>query len=257
MSNEIIVMVGLPGSGKSSYMKEHFEDTHIRINLDMLKTRNKENQFIVACLHMKHSMVIDNTNITIEERKKYIDYAKQYNVPIKAVYIARDVKTCISQNKTRSKSVPDIVIYTKNKKLKIPTINEGFDEVIVVPEITPALGGKRKILCLDFDGVIHSYTSGWKGADKIPDGPVPGAFTFIDKALEHFDVHIYSSRSGAKGGIQAMKDWFDSNNFDSQRLLFPTTKPPATIGLDDRVLNFNGVWPSMVELKKFKPWNKK
>ena len=62
-----------------------------------------------------------------------------------------------------------------------------------------------KILCLGFDGVIHSYKSGWQGAMTIPDPPVPGALKFIVKATEHFEVMIYSSRSNQLGGIRAMK----------------------------------------------------
>lgn len=67
---------------------------------------------------------------------------------------------------------------------------------------------KRKpILCLDFDGVIHGYQSGWRGAAVIPDPPVPGALEFIVGALEHFEVHILSSRSHRWGGRRAMKHW--------------------------------------------------
>src|ERR1700743_3429981 len=53
----------------------------------------------------------------------------------------------------------------------------------------------KPILCLDFDGVIHSYASGWKGADVIPDPPVAGAIEFIREALKHFRVAIFSSRT--------------------------------------------------------------
>jgi len=66
---------------------------------------------------------------------------------------------------------------------------------------------RKPILCLDFDGVIHSYTSGWKGADVIPDPPVPGAMEFITTAIDYFDVHIFSSRSNQLGGIVAMQKW--------------------------------------------------
>lgn len=65
----------------------------------------------------------------------------------------------------------------------------------------------KPILVLDFDGVIHSYSSGWKGAANIPDPPVPGALEFIVKALDRFDVHILSSRSHQWGGRKAMKRW--------------------------------------------------
>lgn len=54
---------------------------------------------------------------------------------------------------------------------------------------------ERKNISIDFDGVIHSYKSGWKGADKCPDPPVPGAIAFIIMAVERFNVSIYSSRN--------------------------------------------------------------
>jgi hypothetical protein len=73
----------------------------------------------------------------------------------------------------------------------------------------------KPILCLDFDGVIHSYTSGWLGATEIPDPPVPGFFKFLLEAQEHFTVCIYSSRSSHRGGIQAMKDWMWKHSLDA------------------------------------------
>src|SRR3990167_4228281 len=102
----------------------------------------------------------------------------------------------------------------------------------------------KKILCLDFDGVIHSYTSGWKGADVIPDPPVKGAFAFIRKAMQEFDVQVFSSRSGLPGGIAAMIEWFLDNGWDGtlltgvQGIGFPTQKPPAFVAIDDRALTF-------------------
>ena len=66
---------------------------------------------------------------------------------------------------------------------------------------------KKPILCLDFDGVIHSYTSGWKGANHIPDPPVNGALKFIAEATDYFNVNIFSSRTHQKGGRKAMRNW--------------------------------------------------
>jgi hypothetical protein len=131
------------------------------------------------------------------------------------------------------------------------------------------------ILCLDFDGVCHSYTSGWKGAAVIPDPAVPGLVAFLRKAVKQFDVQIYSSRSGQEGGIQAMKDWlryeieehFDCpfggspNDAASADELFnaiewPTKKPAAMVTIDDRAITFTGKWPAIQTLKEFQPWNK-
>src|SRR5688572_3229856 len=66
-----------------------------------------------------------------------------------------------------------------------------------------------KTICVDFDGVIHSYESGWIEADFIPDPPVEGALEFIVSVLEDPDLflQIYSSRSHQQGGIRAMQTW--------------------------------------------------
>jgi hypothetical protein len=131
---------------------------------------------------------------------------------------------------------------------------------------------QKPILCLDFDGVIHSYTSGWKGIDVIPDPPVDGAIEFLYEAIEHFNVCIYSTRSEALSGNEAMREWLakwdaaywnDHPNLARPRTAlilnidFPSSKPSAFVGLDDRVLTFNGTFPSIKTLKNFKPWNKK
>lgn len=130
----------------------------------------------------------------------------------------------------------------------------------------------KPILCLDFDGVIHSYSSGWKGADVIPDAPVPGALRFIAAAMEHFTVAIYSSRSGQPGGINAMIEWLGYWSVDKQHgmpgdfdhgawglLQWPTEKPPAMVTIDDRALTFNGRWDdyAIETLLRFQPWNKR
>jgi hypothetical protein len=140
-------------------------------------------------------------------------------------------------------------------------------------------GARRKpILCLDFDGVLHSYSSGWKGADSIPDPPTPGAMMFLHHAVHYFDVQIYSSRSGQPGGIQAMKDWlnyevarfFDCafagapDDMDKRdevlaAISFPTSKPAAFLTIDDRALCFTGNWADFYpqDLLGFQPWNKR
>lgn len=134
----------------------------------------------------------------------------------------------------------------------------------------------KPILCLDFDGVCHSYISGWQGMDNIPDPPVDGLFEFILQAAHHFDIQVYSSRSAWPEGLSAMKVWFarhyaewldslDGNGVDrmyeqamsvNKLITFPTHKPPALITLDDRAITFTGKWPTMEMLVKFQPWTK-
>lgn len=125
----------------------------------------------------------------------------------------------------------------------------------------------KPILCLDFDGVIHSYASGWKGANIIPDPPVDGAIAFMLGALNHFDVVILSSRSNQPGGISAMRLWLREHANGAwwespagpglEDVRFVTEKPSAFVTIDDRALTFDGTWPDIETLKAFKPWNKK
>jgi len=134
-----------------------------------------------------------------------------------------------------------------------------------------------KILCVDFDGTIHSYTSGWKGACEIPDPPIEGAIPWLIDLLDddRFDVQIYSSRSKEPGAVEAMQEWFRAHfasvfkfvldeddvphaaNDYVDRLKFPTQKPPAFLTIDDRAFCFEGRYPSRDELDNFLTWQKK
>jgi len=117
----------------------------------------------------------------------------------------------------------------------------------------------KPILCLDFDGVIHSYKSGWQGAGVVADAPVPGAMEFIREAMHHFRVAIFSSRSNQPGGITAMQNWlFQHYNYAGFREIeWPLEKPAAFLTIDDRAITFDGKWPEPATLLEFKPWNKK
>lgn len=140
----------------------------------------------------------------------------------------------------------------------------------------------KPILCVDFDGVVNSYSSGWQGADVISDPPVPGALLWLWRASQHFSINIYSSRSSQTGGIGAMQDYLRKHieqeflvnpeimfrdSVDEcvlvfmMRMIFPTQKPPAHLSIDDRAIQFQGDWndPSLnpEALLLFKPWNKR
>lgn len=124
---------------------------------------------------------------------------------------------------------------------------------------------RKPILCLDFDGVIHSYKSGWKGESIIEDPPVEGALDFIKEALQHFRVMIYSSRSGTPTGILAMKGWLNGHcrcyaherggrDFWWLDIEWPTSKPSAFLTIDDRAIQFTGTFPHIDVILNFKTW---
>lgn len=130
----------------------------------------------------------------------------------------------------------------------------------------------NQIICVDFDGVIHSYTSGWKGVDVIPDPPVPGAIEWLEKHLpkpgtdpsDHVGpiVQIYSSRSKSWRGRRAMKRWLLENglrlwHIHKGTLKFPTKKPAAFLTIDDRAICFEGKFPTLDQMMFFEPWYKR
>jgi hypothetical protein len=124
------------------------------------------------------------------------------------------------------------------------------------------MGAQRKTLCVDFDGVINSYISGWKGVEQVTDPPVRGAIEWLLAMLgEGFDVCIYSSRSKEAAGVQAMRDalkrW-GMHQDDIDRIDFPTQKPAAWLTIDDRCVRFDGNFEALTAdaINNFKPWNK-
>lgn len=128
---------------------------------------------------------------------------------------------------------------------------------------------RKPLLCLDFDGVLHRYDSGWQGADCCPDPMTDGAEDFLRKAVKLFRVAVHSSRSCQTLGIEAMQLWLKSQLYKRMdreeaddifsHIEWPKEKPPATISIDDRAKTFTGNWADFEpsELLSFQPWNKK
>jgi hypothetical protein len=129
----------------------------------------------------------------------------------------------------------------------------------------------KPTLCVDFDGVIHSYTSAWIDEKTITDPPVPGALRWLWEATKLFKVVIYSSRSKTEAGRKAMSEWLgmwsvdeklgiphDWDNAPLAGIDFAHEKPSAFLTIDDRAIQFNGDWSSLdpEKLRLFKPWNK-
>jgi len=114
-----------------------------------------------------------------------------------------------------------------------------------------------KTVVFDFDGVIHSYKSGWQGIDNIPDEPVDGIKDVIDELLEKgYEVVIVSTRCSDPNGMIAMSKWLEKYGIKVSRLC--ATKPPAMVYVDDRAINFDGKCEGLVgKIETFKSWTEK
>jgi len=98
----LVILIGIQASGKSCFCKERLFDTHIRLNLDMLKTRHREQILFQACLEAKQRVVIDNTNPTARDRAKYIKAAKRAGFRITGYYFRSVLEECLERNEQRA-----------------------------------------------------------------------------------------------------------------------------------------------------------
>lgn len=114
----------------------------------------------------------------------------------------------------------------------------------------------KKTVVFDFDGVIHSYTSGWKGADVIPDPVVEGIQSTINSLRqEDYEVIIVSTRCACPEGMSAVKKYLADNNIVVDAVM--KEKPPAICYIDDRAICFDGHPETLLEkVRNFTPWNK-
>lgn len=131
---ELVVFIGIPGAGKSTFYQRRFSNSHIRLNLDMLKTRHRERILTRACLEAKQPFVIDNTNVTREARAKYIEQARAAGFSVTGYYFKSDLQDAIERNSQRSgrAQIPVKGLIAMHRKLELPSYDEGFDRLFYV-----------------------------------------------------------------------------------------------------------------------------
>jgi len=148
---ELIVLCGLPGSGKSTYAKKEWGDSHIIICADEFRKVYTGKDFDLSAEHMiylmvsttvevllKRSMpvVIDMTSLTVKSRLKWIDLAVKCSAPVSCVWMDVATSVCLARNAGRKRKVPAHVIEEMANRFKPPTgeNDEGFDKIVRVTE---------------------------------------------------------------------------------------------------------------------------
>ena len=134
MEKTMVLMIGIQGSGKSTFYQNFLADSYVRINLDTLKTRHQESLLISDCLERGKSFVIDNTNPTKADRQRYIPLAKQAGYKVIGYFMESKLKVCMERNEKRDgkAKVPSKAIAATSNKLQMPSYDEGFDKLYFV-----------------------------------------------------------------------------------------------------------------------------
>ena len=127
-NKEILIMVGFPGSGKTTWAEE--QNGYIRIDGDSLKTPEKMIRVAatyIASESCEKGIIFDSTGGTIERRMKFIQFAKNYNLPYRIVWVATPIENSMAQNRSRPihKQVPGVAFYVYRKKFEEPSMVEG------------------------------------------------------------------------------------------------------------------------------------
>ena len=129
LTMQVILLIGIPAVGKSTFFRERFADTHVRINRDMLKTRNREQRLFKTCLEVCQSLVVDNTNATREVRAKFIIPAVEAGAIVSGYYFHSAASEALVRNASRSGAarIPDKGVLSMSAQLQLPSLAEGFD----------------------------------------------------------------------------------------------------------------------------------
>ena len=135
---ELVIFVGLQASGKSTFFRERLSATHEHVSKDLFRNNRNPNrrqtQLIEAALEQGSSVVVDNTNPTVDDRLTLIDLGRQLGARIVGYYFESDTRRCVGRNRRRigKERVPDVAIFATAKRLVAPSYSEGFDELFRV-----------------------------------------------------------------------------------------------------------------------------
>ena len=153
---EAVIFCGIQAAGKTTFYDQRLAATHARISLDLLRTRAREKQLLDECLRSGRSFVIDNTSVKRADRAPYIAAARAKGYRVVGYYFATEPRAALARNRLRSgkAAVPAPALFAAQKRLEVPTLDEGFDELFrveiaapgaftVMPMIMSALSSNR------------------------------------------------------------------------------------------------------------------
>jgi len=135
---ECVLLIGLPASGKTTFYQRRFAESHQHISKDLWPNiSNKDRrqaELMRQALSAGRSVVIDNTNTALADRAPAMAIAREFGARVIGYYFATTTREAVGRNRGREGKarVPDVAIFTRAKRLVVPSEDEGFDELYLV-----------------------------------------------------------------------------------------------------------------------------
>lgn len=131
---QAVIFIGIQASGKTTFYRERFFDTHVRLSLDMLHTRHREWLLVNCCFSARQPFVIDNTNSRAADRARYIGPARRAGFRVIGYYFETELSAALARNRKRpgKQAIPVKGVIGTFKRLETPARDEGFDELYLV-----------------------------------------------------------------------------------------------------------------------------
>lgn len=142
---EVALLIGLQGSGKSTFYRQHLAATHAHVSLDVLRSRKREVAAFVAYLRAGKSVAVDDTTLTRAHRQRWLTAAEPFDARVVGYWLQAGLADCLARNAQRQGKarVPDAAIHAAARSLEPPELTEGFAALYAVAtlpghfEITP------------------------------------------------------------------------------------------------------------------------
>lgn len=123
-----IIFIGIQASGKTSFFNQELKNKgFVHISMDVLRNRNKERQLVLECIALQKDFVIDNTNPTRTDRKRYLSLLEGSRYIVEGYFFQSRVQDCVLRNAKRGNPVPAKAIASTSNRLELPSREEGFD----------------------------------------------------------------------------------------------------------------------------------
>jgi predicted kinase len=132
---ELVVLIGLPGAGKSTFFQQRFAATHQLVSKDLLRPgghlAERQAALIEAALARGQSVVLDNTNPARVDRAAPLAQARRFGARVVGYFFVPDLAGCRRRNagRTGRARVPDVALRVAARRLELPEHAEGFDEI--------------------------------------------------------------------------------------------------------------------------------